>query len=238
MEKNIFYNEIKIRCKEINVDITEEQSNKFYVYMQEIIEWNNKINLTAITDEKEIIVKHFIDSLSILKYTYNAKNMIDIGTGAGFPGIPIAIMNENISITLLDSLNKRVIFLNNVIDKLNLKNVKAIHGRAEEIAQMQGYRANYEIATSRAVAQLNILLEYMIPFCQINGTCICMKGSNIDEISEAKNSLLELGGEIKEIEKLYLGEEKMERNIILVNKIKQTPKKYPRKAGTPRKEPL
>ena len=187
MEKNIFYNELKRACKEINIDINEDQLNKFYIYMNEILEWNNKINLTAITDEKEIIIKHFVDSLSILKYTNNKENLIDIGTGAGFPGIPLAIMNNKIEICLLDSLNKRVNFLNEVIRKLNLTNVKAIHGRAEEIAQNKEYREKYDIATSRAVAQLNILLEYMIPFCKVNGECICMKGSNIDEVDDANN---------------------------------------------------
>ena len=238
MEKNIFYNELKRSCKEINIDINEDQLNKFYIYMNEILEWNNKINLTAITDEKEIIIKHFVDSLSILKYTNNKENLIDIGTGAGFPGIPLAIMNNKIEICLLDSLNKRVNFLNEVIRKLNLTNVKAIHGRAEEIAQNKEYREKYDIATSRAVAQLNILLEYMIPFCKVNGECICMKGSNIDEVDDANNSLLILGGEINKIEKINIGEEQMERNIIINNKIKNTPNKYPRKAGTPRKEPL
>ena len=238
MEKNIFYNELKRSCKEINIDINEDQLNKFYIYMNEILEWNNKINLTAITDEKEIIIKHFVDSLSILKYTNNKENLIDIGTGAGFPGIPLAIMNNKIEICLLDSLNKRVNFLNEVIRKLNLTNVKAIHGRAEEIAQNKEYREKYDIATSRAVAQLNILLEYMIPFCKVNGECICMKGSNIDEVDDANNSLLILGGEINKIEKIDIGEEQMERNIIINNKIKNTPNKYPRKAGTPRKEPL
>lgn len=238
MEKNIFYNELKKACNEIDIEINEEQLNKFYIYMNEIIEWNNKINLTAITDEKEIITKHFVDSLSILKHTKNKKNLIDIGTGAGFPGIPLAIMNNNIEICLLDSLNKRVNFLNSIINKLDLKNVKAIHGRAEEIAQLKDYREQFDMATSRAVAQLNILLEYMLPFCKVDGECICMKGSNIEELNDANNSLLILGGNINNIEKIYIGNEKMERNIIIINKIKNTPKKYPRKAGTPRKEPL
>ena len=164
--------------------------------------------------------------------------MIDIGTGAGFPGIPIAILNNNINITLLDSLNKRINFLNIIIQKLELDNVITIHGRAEDIAKLKTHREKYDIVTSRAVAPFNILLEYMLPFNKVNGKTISMKGSNIEEIENSSKALNELGGKINNIEKIFLPYTEIQRNIIIVNKIKETPNKYPRKAGVPKKEPL
>lgn len=164
--------------------------------------------------------------------------MIDIGTGAGFPGIPIAIMNDKINITLLDSLNKRINFLNDIIQELKLNNVVAIHGRAEDIAKLNTFREKYDVVTSRAVAQLNILLEYMLPFNKLNGKTISMKGSNIEEIKDATNALNELGGKIQVVENIVLPNTNIQRNIIIVEKIKETSKKYPRKAGVPKKEPL
>lgn len=238
MVKKEFFEKINNLANDINVEITDSQIEKFYIYMYRILEWNKKINLTAIEDEDEIILKHFIDSLTIQKYIKNCKNMIDIGTGAGFPGIPIAIVNDQINITLLDSLNKRINFLNDVIQELKLDNVVAIHGRAEDIAKLKTYREKYDVVTSRAVAQLNILLEYMLPFNKLNGKTISMKGSNIEEIKDATNALNELGGKIEKIENIVLPNTNIQRNIIIVEKIKETSKKYPRKAGIPKKEPL
>ena len=210
----------------------------FYLYMQELLEWNKKINLTAIEDENEIILKHFIDSLTVQKYIKNAQNIIDIGTGAGFPGIPLAIVNEKSNIVLLDSLNKRINFLNNVIQKLELSNVKAIHGRAEDLAKIVQHREKYDIVISRAVAPFNILLEYMLPFNKVNSYTIAMKGSNIEEVDISNNALKKLGGKIEKIEKINLPNTDIKRNIIIVRKIEETPKKFPRKAGIPKKEPL
>lgn len=238
MEEDEFYKKIKEVFNKGNIEITRIQAEKFYLYMKELLEWNEKINLTAITDENEIIIKHFMDSVTILNKIENKRNIIDIGTGAGFPGIPIAIMNEKIEITLLDSLNKRIIFLNDIIKKLNLNNVKAIHGRAEDIAHNIEYREKYDIVTSRAVAPLNTLLEYMLPFNKVDGICICMKGSNIDEIVNANKSIKELGGEMNCIEKIILPNTDMERNLIIIKKVKNTHKKYPRKAGIPKKSPI
>lgn len=238
MEKKIFCKKIKDLFYKGNVEITEIQAEKFYLYMNELLEWNKKINLTAITDEDEIILKHFMDSVTIIDKIGEPKNIIDIGTGAGFPGLPIAIMNENIEITLLDSLNKRILFLNDLIGKLELKNVKTVHGRAEDIARDIEYREKYDIVTSRAVAPLNVLLEYMLPFNKVNGICICMKGQNIDEINNANKSIKELGGQMNSIEKVTLPNTDIERNIIVIKKIKNTPKRYPRKAGTPKKNPI
>ncbi|HJJ06612.1 MAG TPA: 16S rRNA (guanine(527)-N(7))-methyltransferase RsmG [Clostridiaceae bacterium] len=238
MEKIVFKKKMNELLSEINIEINENKIDMFYLYMQELLEWNKKINLTAIEDENEIILKHFIDSLTVQKYIKNAQNIIDIGTGAGFPGIPLAIVNEKSNIVLLDSLNKRINFLNNVIQKLELSNVKAIHGRAEDLAKIVQHREKYDIVISRAVAPFNILLEYMLPFNKVNSYTIAMKGSNIEEVDISNNALKKLGGKIEKIEKINLPNTDIKRNIIIVRKIEETPKKFPRKAGIPKKEPL
>ena len=225
--------------KEINIVFTEEQLQKFYQYMNLLIEWNEKINLTAIVEPKEIILKHFIDSLTIIKYIKPNKSVIDIGTGAGFPGIPVKIMREDLDITLLDSLNKRIHFLNEVIQKLELKNITAIHARIEEFAKNKQYRETFDVATSRAVANLTTLSEYMLPMIDLKGMAICMKGYEInEEISKSKNSIKLLGGKIDKIEEFTLPKSDNRRNLILIKKERQTPGKYPRKPGIPSKEPL
>ena len=236
MEFENFLKELKNKSEQININLENEQIKKFYEYMNLLIEWNEKFNLTAIVEPKEIILKHFIDSLTIEKYINEGDKVIDVGTGAGFPGIPLTIYKPQINITLLDSLNKRIIFLQEVIEKLEMKNIEAVHGRAEEFAKNR--REMFDIATSRAVAPLNILLEYLLPFVKIGGTCLCMKGSNIDEVDDAKNALEVLGGKIKKIETIKLPESDIVRNIIIVRKVKNTPVKYPRKAGIPAKQPL
>lgn len=238
MEKIVFKKKMNELLSEINIEINENKIDMFYLYMQELLEWNKKINLTAIEDENEIILKHFIDSLTVQKYIKNAQNIIDIGTGAGFPGIPLAIVNEKSNIVLLDSLNKRINFLNNVIQKLELSNVKAIHGRAEDLAKIVQHREKYDIVISRAVAPFNVLLEYMLPFNKVNSYTIAMKGSNIEEVDIYNNALKKLGGKIEKIEKINLPNTDIKRNIIIVRKIEETPKKFPRKAGIPKKEPL
>lgn len=225
--------------KDIDVVFTEEQLQKFYQYMNLLIKWNEKINLTAIVEPKEIILKHFIDSLTIIKYIEPNKTMIDIGTGAGFPGIPIKIVREDLKITLLDSLNKRINFLNEVIKDLELENINAVHARIEEYAKNKQYREKYDVSTSRAVANLTTLSEYMLPMVSVGGMAICMKGSEInEEISKSKNSIKILGGEITKIEEFTLPKSDYKRNLILIEKTKQTPGKYPRKPGIPSKEPL
>ena len=161
-----------------NLILTGEKIEKFYNYMNLLIEWNKKINLTAIIEPKEIILKHFIDSLTILKYIKNNETIIDVGTGAGFPGIPLKIVRDDLKITLADSLNKRINFLNEVISKLDLKNIDAIHTRAEELGKNKKYREKFDIATSRAVANMSTLSEYLIPFIKVEGRCILARSPN------------------------------------------------------------
>lgn len=225
--------------KKINININDEQAQKYYNYMNLLIEWNEKINLTAITNPDEIIIKHFIDSITIDKYIEKNNKIIDVGTGAGFPGIPLSILRDDLDITLMDSLNKRIKFLDEVRELNHLNNISTIHGRAEELGKNKSFREKYDIATSRAVAPLNVLLEYMLPFVKVGGYCICMKGSNVEEeIANSKTALSKLKGKIEKIEAFKLPNTEYGRNIIIIKKIENTPSKYPRKPGTPAKEPL
>lgn len=239
MELNEFCKEIEEKSSKIDINLDNEICNKLYNYMNLLLEWNEKINLTAITDEKEIILKHFIDSFTINKFINSGDKMLDIGTGAGFPGLPIKIIRPEVDVFLMDSLNKRINFLNEVIESLQLKNIEAFHSRAEEMAKNNKFREKFDVVTSRAVAKLNILLEYMLPYTKIDGKCLCMKGPNIEEeIKEAEKALKILGGEIEKIEKIILPDSNIERKIIIIRKKSATPLKYPRKAGMPTKEPL
>lgn len=238
MEFEIFSEELEIAAKQIEIELTKKQIEKYYNYMNLLLEWNEKINLTAIIDPKEIVLKHFVDSLTIAKYIKDDEKLIDVGTGAGFPGIPLSIVKENTDIVLLDSLNKRINFLEEVKENLKLENITTIHGRAEEFGKNKKERETYDISTSRAVAPLNILLEYLLPLVKVGGKAICMKGSNIEEIENAKNALEILGGQIEKIEEITLPNSDIKRNIIIVKKVKNTPSKYPRKPGTPSKEPI
>lgn len=238
MEQNRFSDLLMLDMKLLDINMEKEQIEQFYEYMNLLIEWNEKINLTAITEPEEIIKKHFIDSITIAKYI-KGSSIIDVGTGAGFPGIPLKILNNSLNITLLDSLNKRLIFLNEVISKLNLSNIKTQHARAEEAGINRKFREKYDIAVSRAVAPLNILVEYLLPFVKVGGNAICMKANSADEeLKIAKNAIKILGGKVEEIEEFVLPNTDIGRTIIVIKKIKNTPNKYPRKAGTPAKQPL
>lgn len=224
---------------EIGLEFTEKQLDKFFKYMNLLLEWNEKINLTAITEPEEVILKHFIDSLTISKYIEKNKTLADVGTGAGFPGIALKIYRDDIKITLVDSLNKRINFLNEVIKELNLKEIETVHSRIEDFGKDKKYREKFDYVTARAVANLSVLSEYLIPIAKINGQCICMKGSNVEEeLNTSKNAIKILGGKIQKIEKFNLPKSDIERNVIIIKKIKNTPTRYPRKAGMPAKEPL
>jgi len=239
MDREIFFQNLTKKMQEMDICICREEADKFYDYMNLLIQWNEKINLTAITEPNEIILKHFIDSITINKYIKEVDKIMDIGTGAGFPGIPLKIMNLNKEFILVDSLNKRIHFLEEVCHKLSLENIKCLHARAEELAVNSIYREQYDIVTSRAVARLSTLLEYMLPFVKVGGKCICMKGSNIiEELEEGKKAIEILGGTLEVVEKITLPDSDIQRNIIVIKKVKQTPNKYPRKAGIPSKQPI
>lgn len=239
MEKKDFINELQEKTLKINIEISDEEAEKFYQYMCLLIEWNEKMNLTAIIEPADIILKHFVDSITINKYLKNENKLMDIGTGAGFPGIPLKILNEDKKIILVDSLNKRINFLNEVCKEIELKNIECIHSRAEELAANPLYKEQCDIVTSRAVARLATLLEYMLPFVKVGGRCICMKGSTInEELKEAEKAIQILGGEIECVENMVLPDSDQERNIIVIRKIRNTPSQYPRKAGVPSKQPI
>lgn len=239
MKKEEFKKVLYEKVKKIGIELKEEQLEKFYLYMNILLEWNEKINLTAITNEEEIILKHFVDSLTINKYIEEGKSIIDVGTGAGFPGIPIKILREDLKVTLLDSLNKRINFLNEVIEKLDLKNIECIHGRAEEFGKNKNYREKYDFATSRAVANMSTLSEYLIPFVKVGGKVLAMKGDKAEEeLEEAKKAIKLLGGKVENIDNFYLPDSDIKRNIIIIKKIEKTERKFPRKPGTPAKEPI
>lgn len=222
--------------KKYGLDLTEEQYRKFDKYAEFLVEYNKNVNLTAITEPKEILVKHFIDSVLLSKYADISENssLIDVGTGAGFPSIPLKIMRNDIKITLLDSLAKRITFLEKLCDMLEIE-AEFIHGRAEDIARMAEYREKFDFSCARAVANLSVLSEYCIPFVKVGGYFLSMKGRG-DDIDGAENAIKILGGEISSIAEYTL--ESDVRKIVLVNKISQTPTKYPRNSGQIKKKSL
>lgn len=242
MNLNDFKDTIKVLSNMNDVLFTDDQINKLYKYMQLLIDWNDNINLTAITNEEDIILKHFIDSAVVNKYLANAENLIDVGTGAGFPGLVLKITNPDLNITLLDALNKRVNFLNEVILEDNLYNIVALHGRAEEFGKNIQHREQYDAVVSRAVANMNVLLEYMMPFVKLNGLCICMKSvSANEEVENAKNVISLLGGQLESIDKIYLkdkNDEVLERDIVIIRKVTHTDNIYPRNSKKINKKPL
>lgn len=236
-----FFSLMDTAAKEIGVDFTKEQYEQFIKYMRLVQEWNEKVNLTAITEDEDFIKKHFIDCMKAFKSEpiRNAKTIIDVGTGAGFPGLPIAILNPNAKITLLDSLNKRVNFLNLVVKELGLKNVVTIHSRAEDGARKPELREKFDVATSRAVANMAVLAEFCMPYVKIGGHFIALKGPSVEEeLRNGSNAIKTLGGELKSIMEVSIEETDLKHNIVEVSKIKSCSKTYPRKAGTITKKPL
>lgn len=232
---------LRKECEKRKIILSEKQEKQFCDYYELLTEWNKVMNLTAITEYSEVVMKHFVDSLSIIEMIdmNSVKKVIDIGTGAGFPGIPLKIVFPHIEMTLLDSLKKRIGFLDTVIEQLELKNIEAIHGRAEEYARKDGYRESYDLCVSRAVANMSTLSEYCLPYVKKGGYFIPYKSGKIDnELEESRKALFLLGGKLKNVYKFNLSDTDLSRSLIMIEKTSSTSKKYPRKAGLPAKEPL
>ncbi len=226
---------------QLNIQFTDKQIEQFMKYYDLLIEKNKVMNLTAITDLNEVMTKHFLDSVLISNVLdmSDFNTLVDVGTGAGFPGIPVKILFPNLKVTLIDSLNKRLKFLDDVISELELDKIETVHGRAEDLGHNDLYREKYDLCVSRAVANLSTLSEYCIPFIKKNGVFASYKASDSEEeINISKNAITILGGSISKICEIDLPGTEVKRNIVIIKKDKCTPKKYPRKAGTPSKEPL
>ena len=228
-------------CKEIGITLTDLQVDQFMTYYSFLVEKNKVMNLTAITEFNDVIDKHFIDSLTCVKAVNmtQIKTIIDVGTGAGFPGIPVKIIYPDKNVLLLDSLNKRINFLNELIGRLDLKNINTLHSRAEEAGQDHKYREKYDLVLSRAVSNLSVLCEYCLPLVKIGGSFLSYKTDGIEnEIKYAANAIKILGGKIESKKELIIPETDIKRLLINIKKVKKTPGKYPRKAGTATKDPL
>lgn len=236
-----FYELMKSASAEADLELSEYQYNQFIKYMRLLQEWNEKVNLTTIIEDEEVIKKHFIDCIKAFKSKpiRDAKTVIDVGTGAGFPGIPIAIMNPKTKVTLLDSLNKRVNFLNTVVNDLGLTNVTTIHARAEDGARKVELREKFDVATSRAVANMAVLAEFCMPYVKIKGYFVALKGPSIgEELKNGKAAIKILGGELQGVIEVNIEDTDLRHNIVEIKKIKVCSKLYPRKAGSINKDPL
>ena len=228
-------------CDMFHVKLSDGQVDQFNRYYELLVKKNEVMNLTAITDYHEVCLKHFADSISLSQY-YDMScvdSLIDVGTGAGFPGIPLKILFPNLNVTLLDSLNKRLLFLEDVIDELELDNIKTVHSRAEEAGRMKNLRENYDLCVSRAVANLSTLSEYCLPLVKVGGIFISYKAGEVeDEINSAKHAIKKLGGKIKSVEEFSLPDSDISRSFVIIEKVNETSNLYPRKPGTPNKKPL
>jgi 16S rRNA (guanine527-N7)-methyltransferase len=222
-------------------NLTSTQLEQFHTYYELLIEWNEKMNLTAITDKEEVYLKHFYDSVTpsfIFDFT-KVNSLCDIGAGAGFPSLPIKILFPHLEVAIVDSLKKRITFLEELVDTLNLKNVALHHDRAETFGQSATYRETFDVVTARAVARLNVLSELCLPLVKMNGNFIALKGAmGEEEVSESQEAISKLGGYINKVEAMELPKEESRRHLIIIDKVKPSPKKYPRKPGVPSKQPL
>lgn len=232
---------LKDRLEALDIVLDQEQINQFDEYYEILVEWNKVMNLTGITEYQEVVEKHFLDSLSIVKVMDmdQAERVIDIGTGAGFPGIPLKIAFPKLDIVLLDSLNKRIRFLDHVIEELGLEGIRTIHGRAEDFARDGKYRERFDLCVSRAVANLSSLSEYCLPYVKVGGRFVSYKSGDIEEeVNDASKAIALLGGKKERIEKFQLPDTDIQRSFVVIGKTKNTQKRYPRKVGMPTKEPL
>lgn len=234
----IFQDIFSTNLKQVGITLSDTQISQFVQYYELLTETNKVMNLTALTEPKDVAVKHFIDSLTVYDNTMHNATMADVGTGAGFPGVPLKIFDPTIKLTLLDSLAKRLKFLDTLTAELGLQNVTTVHARAEDAGKDKNLREQFDFVTARAVARLNVLAEFCLPLVKVGGKFIAMKGDAQDEIAEAENAIKLLGGKIIEIKNIKLPNLDDKRTLVIVEKIKTTPNKYPRKAGTATKEPL
>lgn len=240
-ENNIIISELNKYLYKLHIELSNEQLEKFAIFYEILVEKNKVMNLTAIVEPEEVVKKHFVDSLSIfdIEFVKNVNNIIDVGTGAGFPGLPLAIALPDVKITLIDSLQKRINFINEVCTACNIKNVEAFHGRAEDFGHNKEFREKYDLCVSRAVANLSTLSEYCIPFLKVGGKFISYKSGNVEEeIKMAREAMSELDAEIESKIKFILPLSDIERSFIIINKKTSTKKQYPRSAGKPSKKPL
>lgn len=236
-----FLEDMKQAADHYGTVLSEQQLHAFHIYFKLLVDWNEKMNLTAITEPQEVAVKHMIDSLSCYNERYFSAGctVADVGTGAGFPGIPLKIFRPDVKLTLLDSLKKRLTFLETVVHELKLSDVTIVHTRAEEAGRQSLYRNNFNVVVSRAVARLNVLCEFCLPLVKVGGCFIAMKGAQYEnEVREARRAVEVLGGEIAELKKVYLPGIEDTRAVIYIDKLGETPLLYPRRIGLPEKKPL
>lgn len=232
---------LKRKAKQLGISLNDQQLSLFQQYYEMLIDKNKVMNLTAITEWDEVVDKHFIDSICLIRAVdlSGTKKVLDLGCGAGFPGIPLKIVFPELEIVLLDSLKKRILFLDEVIEKLDLRGIRAIHGRAEDYAKKEEYREQFDYCVSRAVANLTTLSEYCIPYVKVGGKFISYKSGKVkEELKEIKKAMFLLGGKVEDVVVFSLPETEIERDFVVIGKEKKTPRKYPRKAGLPGKEPL